>query len=195
MREDGHFEVDSGGRIRRLKVDTNTVLLRPWRDDDVSELIRLADNRRVSAQLRDVFPHPYTENDGRTWVAFASGQSPMTNLAIEHCGALAGGIGYVPGRDIERCGAEVGYWIGEPYWGRGVAAAALRALVGMLVLRGGFTRLFALPFADNKASHRVLEKAGCSLDAVLRRSAVKEGVVRDQCLYSLLLPEESTAAM
>jgi RimJ/RimL family protein N-acetyltransferase len=125
-------------------------------------------------------------------VAFANGQSPVTSFAIGHGGALVGGIGYVPGKDVERCSAEVGYWIGEPYWGRGLATAALLALGGLVARRGGFTRLFALPFAANVASRRVLEKAGFALDAVLRRSAVKAGVVVDQCLYSLLLPEEPT---
>jgi [ribosomal protein S5]-alanine N-acetyltransferase len=175
-------------------VETNPVLLRPWLDDDVAELVRLANNRRIWAQLRDAFPHPYTEDAGRAWVAFANGQSPVTSLAIEHCGALAGGIGYIPGKDVERCSAEVGYWIGEPYWGRGLATAALLALTGVVARRGGFTRLFALPFATNRASRRVLEKAGFTLDAVLRRSAVKEGVVVDQCLYSFLLSEESVGA-
>jgi RimJ/RimL family protein N-acetyltransferase len=154
----------------------------------VPALVLLADNRRVWAQLRDAFPHPYTPAAGRAWVAYANGQSPATELAVECGGVLVGGVGYIPGRDIERCGAEVGYWIGEPFWGRGLATAALAALIGLVTARGGFTRLFALPFATNGASRRVLEKAGFGLDAVLRRSAIKEGRVVDQCLYSLLLP-------
>src|SRR5207244_2850859 len=112
---------------------------------------------------------------------------PVTSFAIECDGMLVGGTGYMPGRDVERCSAEVGYWIGEPHWGRGLATAALRALTAVVVERGGFTRLFALPFAANLGSRRVLEKAGFELSAVLRRSAIKDGQVVDQCLYSLLL--------
>jgi RimJ/RimL family protein N-acetyltransferase len=169
-------------------MNEKTVRLRPWGEDDVPELVHLADDRRVWAQLRDAFPHPYTPEAGRAWVAHASGQSPVTSFAVDCAGSLVGSIGYVPGRDVERCGAEVGYWIGGPYWGRGLATAALLALIGEVTARGGFTRLFAVPFATNMASRRVLEKAGFSLDAILRRSAIKEGRVVDQALYSLVLP-------
>ena len=158
------------------------------------ELVRLADNRRLADQLRDAFPHPYTADSGRRWVAFANSPSPATHLAVECGGVLVGSAGYIPGRDIERVSAEVGYWVGEPHWGRGLATAALLALVELVAARGGFTRLFALPFAHNAASRRVLEKAGFSLEAVLRRSAVKGGRVVDQCLYSMLLPREQDAA-
>ena len=165
------------------------VRLRAWRDDDVPELVRLANNRRVWVQLRDAFPHPYTPDAGRAWVSFANSHVPVTSFAVECDGVLVGGTGFVAGRDIERCNAEVGYWIGEPHWGRGLATAAVRALVAVIVGRGGFTRLFALPFAANTGSRRVLEKAGFELSAVLRRSAIKDGQVLDQCLYSLLLPD------
>lgn len=166
---------------------TGDVRLRTWSDDDVPELVRLANNRRVWMQLRDAFPHPYTPEAGRAWVNLANSHLPVTSFAIECGGVLVGGTGYMPGRDVERCNAEVGYWIGEPHWGRGLATAALRALVTVIVKRGGFTRLFALPFAANAASRRVLEKTGFELSAVLRQSAIKDGQIVDQCLYSLLL--------
>ncbi len=174
-------------------MDVREVRLRAWREDDVPELVRLADDRLVWQQLRDAFPHPYTIEAGRGWVAFASGQNPVTSFAVECGGVLVGGAGYTPGQDVERVGAEVGYWIGRPYWGRGLATAAVRELINVIAGRRGFTRLFALPFAANAASCRVLEKAGFTLDAVLRRSAIKDGRVVDQCLYSLLLPEGTVA--
>ncbi len=172
-------------------MDVSDVRLRPWREDDVPELVRLADDRLVWQQLRDAFPHPYTAEAGRGWVAPATARPPATHFAVVCGGVLVGGAGYLPGQDVERVGAEVGYWIGRPYWGRGLATAAVRELVNVTAGRGGFTRLFALPFAANAASCRVLEKAGFTLDAVLRRSAIKDGRVVDQCLYSLVLPDGS----
>lgn len=168
---------------------TGSVRLRAWREDDVPELVRLANNHRVWMQLRDAFPHPYTPEAGRAWVNLANSHLPVTSFAIECDDVLVGGTGYMPGRDIERCNAEVGYWIGEPHWGRGLATAALRALITVIAKRSGFTRLFALPFAANTASRRVLEKTGFELSAVLQRSAIKDGQIADQCLYSLLLPD------
>ncbi len=153
------------------------------------ELVRLADNPKLAEQLRDAFPHPYTTDAARSWVAYANVHSPVTHLAIECDGVLVGGVGTIPGKDIERVSAEVGYWIGEPYWGRGLATAALIKLIDLIAARGEFTRLFALPFVDNQASRRVLEKAGFVLDAVLRRSAIKGGRIRDQALYSLTFEE------
>jgi RimJ/RimL family protein N-acetyltransferase len=174
-------------------MDSGHVRLRPWHPNDVPELVRLANNRRVSDQLRDVFPYQYTAETGRAWVAHANDQSPVTHFAVECGGVLVGGVGYTPGRDIERCGAEVGYWVGEPYRGRGQATDALLALIESVRARGGCTRLFALPFASNAASRRVLEKAGFGLDAVLRYSAIKHGRVLDQCLYSLILTDDDPA--
>ncbi|QEL17646.1 GNAT family N-acetyltransferase [Limnoglobus roseus] len=170
------------------------VRLRPWQEADVPELVRLAGSRRLADQLRDTFPHPYTTEAGRGWVALANAQSPVTHLAVVCDVVLVGSAGYVPGRDVERVSAEVGYWVGEPHWGRGLATAALVALVNHVCDRGGFTRLFALPFARNAASRRVLEKAGFTLDAVLRQSAIKGGRVTDQALYSLVLSERERSA-
>lgn len=168
-------------------VVTHKVQIRPWRMDDLTELVRLANNRRIWIELRDVFPHPYTTEAGRAWIEFAARNNSPTHFAIESEGLLVGGVGYIPGRDIERCGAEVGYWVGEPYWGRGIATAAVGALIDMLRAAADYTRIFAVPFASNTASRRVLERSGFRLDAVLECSAVKDGRVKDQCLYSQVL--------
>ncbi len=174
-------------------MDVGAVRLRPWRSGDEPELARLANNRLVADQLRDAFPHPYTPESAGAWVAFTVAEIPPVNFALECGGVLVGGVGYRPGSDVERCSAEVGYWVGEPYWGRGLATAGLLALVDLVAARRQFTRLFAMPFAANAASRRVLGKAGFELDAVLRRSAIKNGRVVDQCLYSRLLPGEPAA--
>jgi RimJ/RimL family protein N-acetyltransferase len=170
-----------------MNVDLSVCRVRSWRESDLASLVRHANNRRIWLQLRDGFPHPYTEQAGRAWLARAANEEPQTSFAIEVGGSAVGGIGFIPGKDVERVSAEVGYWLSEAYWGRGIATAALRGLTAH-AFSLGFSRLFAVPFATNLASRRVLEKAGYELEAILRRSAIKEGRVVDQALYSRLAP-------
>jgi RimJ/RimL family protein N-acetyltransferase len=101
-------------------------------------------------------------------------------------GEAVGGIGFFPGADVERFSAEIGYWLGEPYWGRGVTAEAIQLVSKYAFEVCNLLRLFALPFADNAQSIRVLEKAGYTREAILRSSSVKYGAVRDQALYALV---------
>jgi len=164
------------------------VSLRLFASTDLDDLVRLANNPRIAHQLRDAFPHPYTREAGQGWLTFAS-RPDATVFAIEVEGQFAGGIGYHPGNDIERCAAEIGYWLGEPFWGRGVASVALIQLVEKVRRTGRFTRLFALPFADNLASQKVLNKAGFAFEALLRRAAIKNGTIRDLHLYGLVFGE------
>jgi RimJ/RimL family protein N-acetyltransferase len=114
---------------------------------------------------------------------------PEVDFAIEAGGEAAGGIGLRLGQDVERFSAEIGYWLGEPFWGRGIATAALSATVKHAFAELGLIRIFAIPFAGNEASLRVLEKAGFLREGVLRRSAVKEGRVLDQLLYAVTREE------
>src|SRR5262249_9611633 len=104
-------------------------VLRPWRADDLESLLRHADNLAVARQLRDAFPPPSPPAPAEAWTAIAPSQPPPLNFAIEHQGEAVGGIGLKPGTDVERVSAEIGYWLGERVWGRGLATAALRALV------------------------------------------------------------------
>jgi RimJ/RimL family protein N-acetyltransferase len=163
------------------------VTLRPWRPSDRDDLAALANDRRVSINLRDVFPFPYTADDAERFIAFANGMVPQTNFAIDASGRLAGGVGYSLHQDVERVAAEVGYWIGVPFWGRGIATEAVRQVTALAFSNHpDLRRLYALPFATNAASARVLEKAGYRREAVLRQSVIKEGVVQDQWLYAIL---------
>ena len=93
-------------------------------------------------------------------------------------------IGFVRGCDVERYSAEIGYWLGESYWGRGIVTEALVLVTDYVFATPNLLRLFALPFADNAASMRVLEKAGYVREAILRSSSVKYGKPRDQALYA-----------
>ena len=170
----------------------STVVLRPWRPSDREALAALANDRRISINLRDLFPYPYGVEDADRFIAMAQSLVPPTSFAIEASGQLAGGIGYTLHTDVERVAAEVGYWIGVPFWGRGIATEAVRLVTATAFARHpDLRRLYALPFASNPASARVLEKAGYQREGVMRQSAIKDGVVQDQWLYAILRHEAS----
>ena len=156
---------------------------------DIESLVRHADNARVAQQLRDRFPHPYTRGAGLAFLRHATSSIRPGNFAIEVDGEAAGGVGFVPGTDVERYSAEVGYWLGESLWGRGIATEALKLVTGYCFGSEHLLRCFAVPFASNVASVRVLEKAGYTLEGILRSSSVKAGRPRDQAMYSRINPE------
>ena len=165
-------------------------LIRSWREDDATALVRHANDRDVWRNMRDAFPHPYRLEDGRAFIELARKLEPLRFFAIVVNQEPVGGIGYTRHEDIERIGAEVGYWLGRRYWSRGIMTAALRAFTAFVFDREPeVRRLYAVPLAWNPASARVLERAGYRLEGRLRQSAIKEGTVVDQLLYAVLRDE------
>jgi ribosomal-protein-alanine N-acetyltransferase len=158
--------------------------VRSWQLGDAEGLVRHANNVNVSKQLRDRFPHPYTMSAARAFLEHVVPLRPVTNFTIEVEGTPAGGIGFAAGTDVERFSAEIGYWLGEPFWGRGIVTEALSLVTEYAFVRQNILRLFALPFADNLASSRVLEKAGYVREGLLRSASVKFGRPRDQWMYA-----------
>jgi RimJ/RimL family protein N-acetyltransferase len=138
----------------------------------------------VAAKLRDAFPSPYSLEDADRFLAFATSRTPPTSLAIEVDGQAVGGIGLRMREDVERLSAEIGYWLGEPYWGRGVMTEVVRAVTDWSFAELGLIRIYALPYATSLASVRVLEKAGFVYEGRLRRSVIKLGEVLDQLVYA-----------
>ncbi|HET6279245.1 MAG TPA: GNAT family N-acetyltransferase [Candidatus Polarisedimenticolia bacterium] len=171
-----------------IRLDGDCVL-RSFERGDAASLARHGNNRRIWINLRDAFPHPYTEADGRAFISLALNDDPETHLAIVVDGEAAGAIGLRRNEDIERVSAEVGYWIGEPFWGRGIVTRALLAFTPHAIRAFGLSRLYALPFEWNHASFRVLEKSGYKLEGRLRRCAIKDGRIIDMLLYSYIVPE------
>ena len=159
------------------------LVVRTFRPDDAPSLARHANSYAIWRNLRDRFPHPYTTESATTFIAGVLERGMPTSLAVEIDGAAAGGVSVRPGADIERVSAEVGYWLGEAYWGQGFMSAAVAEVSARAFDWLGLTRLFALPFTRNPSSSRVLEKAGYTRTAVLRQSAIKEGEIVDQYLY------------
>ena len=162
--------------------------VRPWRKSDAASLVEHANNLNVAKNLRDRFPHPYTRADAKFFLRHVSAVEDPTNLAIEVDGQAVGAVGYVPGQDVERFSAEIGYWLGEAFWGRGITTEALTLVTEHAFSQLNFLRLYALPFTDNPASTRVLEKAGYTREARLHSSCVKYGVPKDQWLYARINP-------
>ena len=160
--------------------------VRPWSKDDAESLVRHANNLNVARNLRDRFPNPYTAADAKFFLKHATRSQDPSNLAIDVGGAAVGAVGYVPGQDVERYSAEIGYWLGEEFWGRGIVTEAVMLVTAHVFAELNYLRLFALPFADNPASARVLEKAGYTREAQLRASSVKFGEPKDQWLYARL---------
>jgi len=160
--------------------------IRSWRPGDEPSLARHANSRRLWLNVRDHFPHPYTMADARDWVALAASAAPETQFAIEVDGEAAGGIGLFPQQDVARYSAELGYWLGEAHWGRGLMTDAVRGFTEYAFRAFELCRIYAVVFEWNPASRRVLEKAGYAFEGRMRRAAFKDGQVIDQFLYAVV---------
>jgi ribosomal-protein-alanine N-acetyltransferase len=147
-------------------------------------MVKYANNRKVWLNLRDAFPHPYLEDSARAFLEIVDRQNPTTFFAIATQEEAIGAIGIVPGRDVHRLTAEMGYWLAEPYWGKGWMTEAVARFTGYAFEQFGLRRIYAEPYATNTASCRVLEKAGYTLEGRLRSSVIKDGQILDQFLYS-----------
>lgn len=162
-------------------------VLRPWRPADKADLVRHANNRRVWRNMTHTFPHPYTDDDADLWLQIGANPGASIQLAIDVEGQAVGGIGAIAGEGIYAATALFGYWLGEAYWGRGIATAAATALTTRIAGERLFARLEAQVFEWNPASMRVLEKAGFEREAVLRCGATKDGTLIDTVLYARVL--------
>lgn len=160
---------------------TPNFILRKWQTGDEASLATLANNHKIWVNVKDVFPHPYTLADAHDWVKFAHNQAE--NYAIEYEGKAVGGIGLLFKDDIYRKNAEIGYWLGEPYWGLGIISDAIKQVVNHAFAQYEINRIYAGVFEYNPASMRVLEKAGFEKEAILKKSLVKEGKLYDEHIY------------
>ena len=165
---------------------SDTITLRPFIIADVTDLAFFANNRNVSDNLRDAFPKPYTIDDAERFIQIVSGKSLPNVLAITFDDIAIGSIGVVLGEDIYRNNAEIGYWIGEPFWGKGIGSQALMSMTQYAFENFPIERLFARPFPFNLASIRMLEKCGYIHEATLKNALVKQGHFYDELIFSKL---------
>ena len=164
------------------------LLLRPPVEADAEDLVRLADDRSVWENLRDAVPSPYTAADALDFIEVCAQEQPPQSFGIFCDGRFAGMVGLVPGRDVNRITGELGYWVGRPFRGQGIATAALGEMMQYALEEFGFYKLTACVFEGNGASVRVLEKCGFTQEAVLKKHALKNGTVCDEWRFAYFNP-------
>lgn len=168
-------------------IETPQAVLRPWRMDDAPAVAKYADNPDIAKNMRDGFPNPYSLEDAERFLTMATGEGPALLLAIEIDGEACGGIGVHPFTDVYRKTAEIGYWLAEPFWGRGIVTEAVRALVPVVFDRFDIIRIQAGVYSSNPASMRVLEKAGFEREAVHKNAIFKGGELLDEVVFVLII--------
>jgi RimJ/RimL family protein N-acetyltransferase len=159
--------------------------LRAWQMTDLDSLVKYADNPAIAANLTDAFPSPYTAEDGRKYIETFSGEDPLRVFAIVINGEAAGSIGIFPQTDVHRKNAEMGYWLAEPFWGKGIMLQAVGRVVEYGFKTWEIDRIFARPYGTNKASQRVLEKAGFLLEGRFEKTLFKNGQYLDELIYAI----------
>ncbi len=164
------------------------VRLREWRKEESELLAKHANNKKIADNMRDMFPHPYTIDDAVKWITVNENKIPPTTFAIEVNGAFVGGCGIHPKEDVYRCSAEIGYWIAEPFWGKGIAREAIKQLPEKTISQfPNIVRLYAEVFEHNKASMRVLEKNGFYLECIRKKAVIKNNIIMDDYVSVKLL--------
>lgn len=166
---------------------TTGVKLRQWRREDAAQLAAIANNKKIWLNVRDRFPHPYTIADALQWIAFCNTQNLLQNFAIEIDRQIAGSIGIITKEDVYRKSIEIGYFIGELFWSKGIATKAVGLLMEYLVKEHDPIRVWAEVFEHNTASMRVLEKNGFVLESIRQKSVFKNNCVLNDHVWVRLL--------
>lgn len=159
--------------------------LRPFRIADANALAKQANNPKIAANLTDKFPHPYTLEHAQFFIENTMKHSPTNVLAITIEDEVVGGIGIHPQDDIQRKNAELGYWLAEEYWRKGIISAAIPQMVKYAFENFDIDRIFARPFGTNLASQKVLEKSGFKLEARFEKTLIKNGILLDELVYAI----------
>ena len=162
-----------------------TFKIRPWTLTDLDSLVSCANNWNIAKNMTDRFPFPYSEADGKAFIDLATTGDPIHLFAIDIGGQAVGAIGVIPQDDIHRKNAELGYWLAEQFWGHSIVTRAIRQTVDFAFTTYDIDRVFARPFGTNKASQRVLEKAGFVLEGKFEKALYKQGEYIDELVYSI----------
>lgn len=165
--------------------------IRKWELSDAKDLAVALSNKKVQDNLRDGLPYPYTEQDGKEFISamLSADENETFAFAITVDNMVLGSIGIFRQGNIHRQTAELGYYIAEEYWGKGIMTEAVKQICEYVFANSDIIRIYAEPFAYNIASCRVLEKVGFQYEGTLRSNAVKNGRVIDMEMYSLLKAE------
>jgi len=161
------------------------IQLRPLELTDADTMALLANNDKMQINLRDELPLPYTSENARSFIASTQQQQPALHFAIEFNGQFAGVVGLLLHLESVLKSAELGYWIGEPYWGKGIATQVLQSMTQLGFSRLQLNRIFAGVFEWNKAGIHVLEKCGYQLEGISYKHIRKNGQLVDEYWYGL----------
>jgi [ribosomal protein S5]-alanine N-acetyltransferase len=175
-----------------VQLGEGEVTLRPWTPADAESLVRIGDDRDIWLNLRERFPHPFTAAAAQLWLSdFVSEPAPTMSFAILWRGELAGGVRLKRRDDAHQICADLTFWIGRPFWGRGIALGAVRAATAYAFDTLGLRRVQAFVFDWNPAAARVLEKGGFKLEGRLRDYVSKDGRLGDALLFARLRSEHA----
>jgi RimJ/RimL family protein N-acetyltransferase len=154
--------------------------------EDAPQLAKLANNPKIAINLRDGFPHPYSLTDAENFIKMCRNQNPTQAFAIEYNGEYTGNIGLHPEKDVYRKSAEIGYFLGEPFWGKGIMTEAVKQMVEYGFANLDIVRIHTGIFEYNVASQRVLEKCGFKKEAVFAKAIFKNNRLWNEVRYALL---------
>ncbi len=170
-----------------MMIQTKRLVLRPWTIQDLNDLLAIANNRNIAMNMRDRFPHPYTREAGEEFLKLFGGEkTPQEIMCVTLNEKPIGSCGVFQKDDVYHKNAEIGYYIGEPYWGNGYATEAAEAIITHGFNSLPIERVCASVFSGNDASKKVLEKLGFNYDGVFRNSVFKFGEFRDEYHYSVM---------
>ncbi len=163
-------------------------ILRPWETGDVNSIVKYANNKKVWRNLRDAFPFPYTIEHGKHWINIAINDKENYHFTIAINNEASGAITISRKQDVYKLSAEIGYWLGEPFWGQGIVTEAVQKLSDYVLMHSDIKRISTGIYEWNAPSMRVLEKAGFFKEARLQKSIFKDGQLVDEVIYSRLYP-------
>ena len=161
------------------------IKLRPWSINDLDNLVKFGNNPAIAKNMTDQFPSPYTIEKGKNFISMAISAQPYHILAIDNEGQAIGGIGLQLQQDIQRMNAEMGYWLAEPFWGKGIITDAIKNMVSYGFSTWPINRIYARPFGHNIASQKALEKAGFKLEATFKSTLFKNDEYVDELVYAI----------
>ena len=161
--------------------------IRNWQISDAQALAAVANNRKVWNSIRNEFPSPYTVMDALAWIKHANEEKPVANFAIEIGNVVAGNISCIWQKDVYAKTVELGYFIGENYWGKGIATAAVAIMLEAIKKNKEIVRIEAKTFGSNGASARVLEKNNFVLEGIRKNAIFKNGVIADEQIWVYLV--------
>ena len=162
--------------------------IREWKLEDAAGLAEMLNNKNILNNLRDGLPYPYTKSDAQEYIKsmLSADKTKTFAFAITADDKVVGSIGVFRCDNIHFRTAVMGYYVGEPYWGKGLGTSAVKQACSYVFEHTDIIRIFAEPFAYNMASCRVLEKSGFQFEGLLRNNAFKNGKVVDMKMYSLI---------